>query len=192
MRKELNNVSASFEVDKWSREIVKLFLKFYMGNRMSNLVETKDKDSVDLICDYLDDDNVVRKIAIEIKGRGESDYHPIYKKNKSLLYSTTYNDHMLEEVKYKSILNRIDKGEFSRCYLISLFDDDVICVSNVQNYKRRMNKKCPNETVGDNRLVDKMCMIYNQDMKIPYFYTNNYTTIHFGEFNNIYKVKQLF
>lgn len=135
----LNN---GYNSDELSRDIIAQFLE---AQGCTNIHFTVGNDSTDIIATQPNGE----KTAFEIKDRSFN--------------STKYNDHMIENIKYNSLLKRKQKGEFQHIYLISMFDDSIIFITKDIDkiYSTVSNKPCPVTTkLNNHKIVYKECRIF--------------------------------
>ena len=142
-----------FDVDKPAREILKCFL-IAMGVKADTIYQSVGNCSYDLLYEM---DGV--KYAVEVKDRR--------------FESTKYSDHCIEDIKLASLIQRKKKGEFQKIWLASVFTDGVLAIAkdidSPQSVKGSQTLPCPKTTtLGDNTLVPKHLLFYNQQFK--YFF----------------------
>ena len=145
--KQLYGIKHGFDSDYYARQIGQLFMKTY---HMSNISETRGNDCIDTI-GYLDDGT---RCVVEIKERR--------------MTSGKFNDHMCEASKLDNFKQFYDDGN-SRPFLLSIFENNTLVLSNQYNYIKQEVKLCPATTeLNDHRMVNKLCNIYEQTNKIKF------------------------
>ena len=127
---------------------------------------------------------------------------------KWMALSTKYSDHCIEDIKLSSLMNRKKKGEFQKIWLASVFTDGVLAIAkdidSPQSVKGSQTLSCPKTTtLGDNTLVPKHLLFYNQQFKYYFCIAitdNNELLPHFDKepinvqqlnFNLQYKVDEI-
>lgn len=145
--KKLYGERTGYDSDYYARLIGKLFMHQY---HLQNIYETTGSDCTDTI-GYLDDGT---RAVIEIKERRMS--------------STKFGDHMCEADKLDRFHQFYDDGN-SRPFLLSIYENNTLALSNMYNYIKQEYKLCPRTTeLTDHSLVWKLCNIYEQSFKTKF------------------------
>lgn len=115
----------------------------------SEVIETDQYDNYDLV-------GVIsaQTFGYEIK------YRPNYNSN-------AFQDMMCEAIKYDTAIADISDNKLNKCYLVTIWNDDIAWVSDITKYNKRCSKMLRHTTdFVDNKLVDKDCLYYYPQYKI--------------------------
>ena len=158
-----------FDCDKWSRIIIKYLLQWGFGTTNINVQFTEGNN-----CSDLSWVNPVKgtKLIGEIKDRYTYD-------------STAFNDHIVEDIKVKSLVNKIKKGLAVKAAIFSIYNDGVIKVTvdilKQGSFLGQQQSVCPiTTTLGDNTPITKTLYKFRPDSQYYFRFqyddeTNQYT-----------------
>lgn len=153
-----------FDCDKYSRIIIKYFLQWGFGTYDVNVQFTEGYNCSDL---YWEHPRTGAKFIGEIKDR--------YTYN-----SNSFNDHIVEDVKVKSLSNKLKQGVAGQAALFSIYNDGVIKLTRdlfkQGSFLGQQNSVCPRTTtLGDNTLIDKILYRFKPDVQYYFRFEYNET-----------------
>ena len=171
---ELYPRESGFDCDKWSRVIIKSLLQWGFGTTNINVQFTEGNN-----CSDLSWENPVKgtKLIGEIKDRYTYD-------------STAFNDHIVEDIKVKSLVNKIKKGLAAKAAIFSIYNDGVIKVTvdilKQGSFLGQQQSVCPRTTtLGDNTPITKTLYKFRPDSQYYFrFWYDDETNLYTPEFSN--------
>lgn len=106
------NLKTGYDFDYISRQIVVTWLRQNAAKfNIAEVTETSGRNPADIIVKLTND----KCIAVECKDRQ--------------FPSTQYGDCVVEDIKIQSLRRHIQKGEYARAHLITLFSDGVMAIA---------------------------------------------------------------
>lgn len=152
-----------FDADKLSRDIVGSFIKVGYNNYDMNIQFSEGNNCSDL---YWESPVSGTKFIAEIKDR--------YTYN-----STSFDDHIVEDVKVKALNNKLKNGVASQAVLFSLYNDGVLKITrdifNKGSFLGQQNSICPKTTtLSDNTPTEKILYRFKPDAQ--YYFRIHYDT----------------
>ena len=150
-----------FDADKLSRDIVGAFIKVCYNNYDMNIQFSEGNNCSDL---YWESPVSGTKFIAEIKDRYTYD-------------STSFNNHIVEDIKVKALNNKLKNGVASHAVLFSLYNDGVIKITrdifNKGSFLGQQNSICPKTTtLGDNTPTKKILYRFKPDSQ--YYFRIHY------------------
>lgn len=160
-----------FDCDKLSRGVIKSFLQWGFGTYDVNIQFTEGNNCSDL---YWESPKSGHKFIGEIKDR-------------YTYTSKSFNDHIVEDIKVKSLADKLKKGIGQQAAVFSIYSDGVIKITRdifkQGSFLGQQKSPCPRTTtLGDNTIVDKVLYRFKPDAQFYFRFeyddeTDKYTLL---------------